>query len=84
MRWRNTNLLGSCSLNGGVRGNNGSPRLIPWLPTGVVVTSLSIASSWLMKVGYPEAEQEEVTETSLLASDKGGETGTDWNMPVVY
>jgi hypothetical protein len=37
-----------------------------------------MASSWVIKVGYPEWEQEVVTETSLLASVKGGETGIGW------
>jgi hypothetical protein len=40
--------------------------------------SFNIASSWDMKAGYPEWEQEEVTERSLLASVKGGETGMCW------
>ena len=48
-----TYLFGSCSASGGVRGNNGSPRLIPWLPTGVAVTSFNMASSWVMNDGYP-------------------------------
>lgn len=59
-------------------GNKGSPRLMPWLPIGVV-TSANKTSSLAMKDVYPELEQEDVTQMSLLASVKGGDTGTGWN-----
>jgi hypothetical protein len=48
---------------------------------GDVVKSPRSESSGAMKEGYPELEQEEVTETSLLASVNGGETGTVWKRP---
>lgn len=75
-----TNLFGSCSLRGGVRGKRGSAGLIPWLFNGVAVTSFNMASSLAIKAGYPEWEHDEVTEKSLLASVKGGETGIVWKM----
>ena len=75
-------LFGSFSLRGvgvEVLGNNGSAGLIPWFAMGEAeVKSPRKLSSAAMKEGNPGCEHEEVMGISLLASVRGGETGTVW------